>query len=69
MFCICKHTTFVYSAILYGNNNYADQSKLFSYTERLSGLEPNGKYFNVLAISCTLLNYTEPTHIYANPHI
>jgi len=69
MLCVCKHATFVYSAILHGNNNFAIQSKSFSYDKRLSGLEPNGKYFNVLAISYMLWNYGEQNHIYANPHI
>jgi hypothetical protein len=69
MFCVCKYTAFVYRVLLHGNNNYAVQSKLFSYTKGLSGLEPNGKYFNVLAISYMLWNYAEQTHIYAKPHI
>jgi hypothetical protein len=69
MFLFCKHTTFVYSAILHRNNNYAVQSKLFSYSKHLLGLELNGKYFKVRAISYMLWNYREQTHIYAQPHI
>jgi hypothetical protein len=64
MLCVCNILFF------YGvDNNYAVQSQLLSYAKRLSGLEHNGEYWNVLEISYMPWNYREQAHVYADPRI